>query len=62
MALYYDGDLEKDLERVKNEPFWQELDNLGRQMGYGRAQQTLQILWAAYLREKGLPTNGALYR
>jgi hypothetical protein len=61
MALYYDGDLDKDLDGIKSEgDVIFELDKIGKDIGYGRAQQILQILWAKSLREKGYPTSGAL--
>jgi hypothetical protein len=62
MATYYDGDIDKDMEKLESEPNAKALDIIGREIGYGRAQQILQVLWANMLREQGLPTNGALFR
>lgn len=66
MSLYYDGDLDKDLEQLNEFQIEAELskklDEIGKQIGFGRAQQILQVLWAKRLREQGLNTNGALFR
>ena len=60
MSKYYQGELQADLASIKDEKFTAELDQIGREIGYGRAQQVLQILWARYLNEQNYPTNGAL--
>lgn len=64
MATYYSGDLDSDLSQIANNQIESEaaevLDEIGKQIGYGRAQQILQVLWAKMLCEKGLPTAGAL--
>lgn len=60
---YYQGDLDKDLSSLESEPNQAAIDDLntiGKCIGFGRAQQILQILWAKELRNKGLPTIGAL--
>jgi len=57
---YYNGNLATDLESIKNEPLRDTLDAIGKTIGYGRAQQILQILWAQMLNEKDYPTRGAL--
>jgi hypothetical protein len=63
MALYYNGNLEEDLAELKEESAAADLlDAIGKQIGYGHAQQILQVLWAKHLREQGIPTNGALFR
>ena len=65
MSLYYDGDLDKDLEelREKYPKFVIEgLALIGSQIGYGGSQRILQILWAFVLKEQGYPTEGALFR
>ena len=56
---YYSGNLDADLAMIQNEPFVKELDEIGSQIGYGRSQQILQILWAKKRRDQGLPTVGA---
>lgn len=66
MSVYYDGDIEKDLDAINSRPAEQscliELDLIGKHIGYGRAQQILQVLWAANLEKQGLPKSGALFR
>ncbi len=57
---YYAGDLEKDLLSIKDDKFTQTLDEIGKSIGYGRAQQMLQILWAKSLKDSGVNTMGAL--
>jgi hypothetical protein len=62
MSLYYDSDLDKDLKQLEDQPLTETLDQIGKLIGYGRAQQIMQVLWARQLREKGYPTSGALFR
>ena len=62
MSLYYEGDLDKDLENLQGQPHLASLETIGKEIGYGRAQQILQILWAKHLRDIGMRTNGALFR
>ena len=62
MSLYYDGDLDADLKKLEGIEAAKLLDEVGAAIGYGRAQQILQVLWARKLREKEIPTSGALYR
>lgn len=65
MALYYDGDLDEDLDALEASKDWdfaKDLDRIGLLIGYGRSQQILQLLWARHLREKGLHPSGALFR
>lgn len=57
---YYRGNLAEDLLAIKDEALAPELDRIGKQIGYGRAQQILQILWARHLEESNYPTIGAL--
>jgi hypothetical protein len=61
-SMYYRGDLDKDLELLRNEPLAQILDTIGNKIGYGRAQQILQIMWAKHLNDNGIPMSGALFR
>jgi len=58
--VYYCGDLEKDIASLAGEALAPTLDAIGQQIGYGRAQQILQILWARRLHMQGIPTIGAL--
>ena len=60
MTEYYEGDLEKDLLAINDDQFYKPLQSIGESIGYGRAQQILQILWAKSLDEKGISTQGAL--
>ena len=64
MSTYYDGDLEKDLDQLKmnnNENYFSNILNIiGKEIGYGRTQQIVQVLWAKDLRESGYHTTGAL--
>ncbi len=60
MSNYYHGDLDADLESIRALGSAEYLDRIGQSIAYGRAQQVLQILWARHLRDKGLPTDGAL--
>jgi hypothetical protein len=62
MSLYYDGDVDKDIAQIDEKQELAYLDKVGKEIGYGRAQQILQILWARHLRDKGYPTSGALFR
>lgn len=65
MSLYYCGNVEDDMKKLYKgcDPVIIEtLDQLGMSIGYGRCQQILQILWAKQLQDRGLPTNGALFR
>lgn len=65
MSLYYEGNLEEDLKCVYDTTGTvntETLKRLGKELGYGRCQQILQVLWAKELKDKGLPTNGALFR
>lgn len=65
ISVYYNGDLNKDMEKLYSteSPYMiQQLDSLGKEIGYGRCQQVLQILWAKYLDEKGYPKQGALLK
>lgn len=57
---YYRGDLAADLARIDGESFAPELQRIGKLIGYGRAQQILQVLWAKHLAANGYPTIGAL--
>lgn len=60
MATYYNGNLQKDLALIGDNECKDELDIIGKKIGYGRAQQILQVLWAQKLKEDGFPTSGAL--
>lgn len=62
MAMYYNGDIEADMKALESEPLAKKLDEIGKEIGYGRAQQILQVLWAKMLSDRGIPTNGALFR
>lgn len=65
MSEYYDErNLERDLKDINKHPVDKSasviLDRIGKEIGYGRAQQILQILWAKDLKEQGSPAMGAL--
>jgi hypothetical protein len=62
MAMYYNGDIKADMNALESEPLAKILDAIGKEIGYGRSQQMLQVLWAKSLSDRGLPTNGALFR
>lgn len=59
---YYRGNLQEDQKLLDVlGTVADTLDNIGRSIGYGRAQQVLQIQWAKYLHEeRDLPMMGAL--
>ena len=60
---YYRGDLNADLASLAASPEAETaivLDQIAKKIGYGRAQQILQIMWARSLRDQKIPTSGAL--
>jgi hypothetical protein len=60
MTTYYNGDLKRDLESIHPNEHADVLKKIGEEVGFGRAQQILQVLWADHLNHQDLGTLGAL--
>lgn len=61
---FYAGDPEAEIQTVLQHPEEEQwvgvLGQIGNGIGFGRAQQILQTLWARKLSQLGYPTVGAL--